>query len=544
MVAEEVALTGAACAGNTPGPSILRRTDRAFIPNVLSGLSTNEGRAAIKDTALDQASVAFQADGGFKLYQPVHQIFHVAMVQAFCQAFGSPRLDPARIDSCGLVVRRVSIERPGVMERWSKKNGVIVGWAPCPNDSIDPDPARRAPSASTGNAEIDRLLPLPASFYDGMTESVAPLFIAPPAACSGAKATILYGLVPVTSTEKSEMPPAPFFAPQFVVDHSPYFLGPRASRLGVSIKAPCGGEELTAADADDPSLAPVPDAKTQAARESRFKELTPLLNLLRQLKFEFGVFGDAPEGRAIFEALNQFAIVPSAGQSSARLGDFLKTATAVLIDRIGDDGGPPAIASVHMPGEWPDIPDDARTRIRGLIKTAMEARLNSIVAGEGRFDDADRQYRLRAFVRVKQPDGCLPRLIWSDSSPAFRIAAWHESSGLPPIKIQLPKITADRVKALKPNVAFAMDGDMFAKLQRDPKKSLKGEKSGNGGTTIEWICAFNIPVITICAFIVLNIFLSLFALFDFFFALALSIKLCIPIPVPKAVADNAGGSGS
>ena len=40
----------------------------------------------------------------------------------------------------------------------------------------------------------------------------------------------------------------------------------------------------------------------------------------------------------------------------------------------------------------------------------------------------------------------------------------------------------------------------------------------------------SIPIITICAFIVLNIFLSLF---DLFFSWMLFIKICLPIPVPK-----------
>jgi hypothetical protein len=90
-------------------------------------------------------------------------------------------------------------------------------------------------------------------------------------------------------------------------------------------------------------------------------------------------------------------------------------------------------------------------------------------------------------------------------------------------------------------VAFAMDKTLFRKLQRDPKKALKGEDSITADTGLEWICAFNIPIITICAFIVLNIFLSLFALFDFFFALALSLKICIPIP--GSGSNNGGKSG-
>ena len=44
------------------------------------------------------------------------------------------------------------------------------------------------------------------------------------------------------------------------------------------------------------------------------------------------------------------------------------------------------------------------------------------------------------------------------------------------------------------------------------------------------VCSFAIPTITICAFIVLNIFLSLF---DLIFRWMAFIKICIPIPLPK-----------
>ena len=45
--------------------------------------------------------------------------------------------------------------------------------------------------------------------------------------------------------------------------------------------------------------------------------------------------------------------------------------------------------------------------------------------------------------------------------------------------------------------------------------------------TLGWICSFSIPIITLCAFIVLSIFLSLF---DLIFKWMAFIKICIPFP--------------
>ncbi len=41
------------------------------------------------------------------LYQPVARVVHVAMVQLACESVGYPRLDPKRVLSAGLVIRRV-----------------------------------------------------------------------------------------------------------------------------------------------------------------------------------------------------------------------------------------------------------------------------------------------------------------------------------------------------------------------------------------------------------------------------------------------------
>ena len=71
---------------------------------------------------------------------------------------------------------------------------------------------------------------------------------------------------------------------------------------------------------------------------------------------------------------------------------------------------------------------------------------------------------------------------------------------------------------MPPAIANLLKGDM--------KKLAEGEGSTDG-LQIGWLCSFSIPFITICAFIVLNIFLSLF---DIIFRWMMFIKVCIPIP--------------
>ena len=102
------------------------------------------------------------------------------------------------------------------------------------------------------------------------TEAVSPLFVAPPDVCRAAHKTVLYGMLPVTSTEVSETPEAlPSFPTDAVKAHLSDFL-----KSGTSPAVPQAGGRVTAATAVEP-------AGTMAA----------FILLLRQLAIELDAFG-------------------------------------------------------------------------------------------------------------------------------------------------------------------------------------------------------------------------------------------------------------
>jgi len=527
MVTEHTVVRGLVLNGNRSPvaktqPVILARTDKQFIPGLLKDLSDSP---ATLNSSLAQTR---DSSGILKLFQPVHRVFQIAILQIDCDSFGAPRLDPTRIDSLGLVVRRISDDTRYPMERWSRQdikiagrwNKQIAGWVPCTDAELDmdPDPARRRPIATSGNATIDQHLPVPTSGYAPYSESVAPLFVAPPELCKQIKATVLYGLIPVTSVEKSEVIPPPSYTSDFVQQHMPYFLRLSTSP-GKSPFLALANLFITYTALTDTFTSSDPNANQSAVPES----LSALINILRQLKFELNAFSDSySEGIALFQALNQFSVRDNHGNELAKLGDFLKGASAVLVDK--------QERSIQLPARWPHVNDDQATTIAGLFQQAMESRFKDLVSGEARFEvqDPPRRYSLRAFVRIKRPDGCPPVLLWSAPSDPFTIAPWYDSAGLPPVKIPLPGVAG--LLKLKPNVAFSVPPDLFSALQQDSKKILKGDGKKASGIGLMWICGFSIPIITICAFIVLNIFLSLF---DLIFGWLLFIKICLPIPVPK-----------
>ena len=524
MVEHNTILGGVGRTGIMPWPTILQRTDQDFVDGLLDDLVNEDGVAVATNANERKIAQTRNTNGILKLYQPVHRTFHVALLEVACDFQGQyPRLDPESIDSCGLVVRRVARKNGREIEQgWMQVGRRIRGWVDLNTRAqaeLDPDPQRRPPALTAGNPEVDRRLLLSYKAALGgaasqFLESVEPLFVAPPEVCSATKKTILYGMIPVASTEMSE---ASVPAVQFDLNDK-------------NLKAHLSGYLKSAVNT------PFSLAKQQLdySRVSNPKPLPKsaldeFMLLLQQLTVEFNAFGETPEAKRLFDELNQIPLLFSG--TKRRAGDFLKEAKAVLVDNSG--------GSMTMPDSWPALSATQEKKLWDAISLAMSARFAEIRPQEGRFDDLTSQYRLRAFVRVKRDDGCAPSLIWSEASEPFMITPWYESGPMPPVQVVLPSLIGDilrngdvlkNLKDLKPNVSFIVPGDLANLLQgNDPKKMASGEgvKPSPSGFDLDWICGFNIPIITLCAFIVLNIFLSLL---DIIFHWMFFIKICIPIP--------------
>jgi len=504
MVEHPVKLRGASFAVTSGSPTILQRTDQDFLPAILEELKRDTRRENI----LKSLPPTRETNSVLKLFQPVHRTFNVALVEAICDTFGQPRLDLARIDSAGLVVRRQPMDSKGNLianqwEGWIQSGKKFQGWVRLRGHELDrdPDPARRPPELKSGHPEINRRLAVLNGFSEPTSESVARLFPAPPDVCQAAKRTLFFGLIPVVSSEISEAPSFPAFAVDDLVGHLHHFLlsgGPRPF--------PKPGSRLEALD-------PAND------------DLKDLVTLLRQLAIEFDAFGAGDAARALFRGLNEMELIHEDGVR-VRAGDFLNIATKVLVEREFS----PAEGATRMPHHWQLITPARANTLAQLVVGAMQARLAQVAAGQGRFDGVNRRYHIRAFIRVKGHANCPPHLVWSEPSEPFTIAPWFDNNGAPPAQITLPDVN-DRnlLRKLKPNVAFVMPDGLFNLMQGKPDDLMKG--SGNAsGIGIQWICSFSIPIITLCAFIVLNIFLQLF---DLIFRWLLYIKICLPLPKPK-----------
>jgi hypothetical protein len=342
---------------------------------------------------------------------------------------------------------------------------------------------------------------------------VIPLYVAPPDVCADAGRTLYYGNVPTVSGEIGEADADFGAAPG--VD-----FGPRSKAFrdhlvealrGEAMDLPRGGDQVR------------PGWLADSEQPAADRKLVRFVLLLRQLATEFDAFSSPTH--AVRKVLQRHRLPLKQRdlrkpRETVRADTFLLAAQRVVLGREDKD-------TPEMPESWPAM--DARTagELADALHAAMRARFVAMKGKAGRFDEPQARYQLRAFVRLKAEGPCPARIVWSEPGDPFVIAAWYEGAGAPPVQIALPD-PGDRnlLAALKPNVAFVVPPSLQSLLSGSTKGILDGQgSSSNLGIT--WICGFNIPIITICAFLVLNIFLSLF---NIVFGWLFFMKICLPFP--------------
>lgn len=447
-------------------------------------------------------------DGVLELSLPIHRKFQLALFEVVCEQPGFPRLDPAKIASQGMVLRRcVPSDTP---LGWARRGKRSLGWKPI-DEAADPDPAMRSIS-HRANAAVRGLIARSGAAIP-VSEEVIDLFPAPPRVCEALGRTVLFGIVPVVGSERSDDPPPPLdYAnhPQRAdfEEHLSGYLKERAP-LGL----PRAGQEL---DPEWNVLDPV------GAAESDRGQLYSLGLFLQQAMVELDALGDGAAAKALMDVLADIRLATARdgrGEMTASIdaAAFVRRAGPILIEGAANRDG------FEMPLDWPRIDSALGARLTAAALACLGERHGEVQTAEGRFDDPADLFTLRPFIRVKGHDGCPERLVWGPYSEPFRVCAWWDGDG-PGTKISLPDFS--QLKKVKPNVAFEMP-PALANLLKGPAKDLMEGKGKTSGLELGWLCSFSIPIITLCAFICLNIFLSLF---DLFLRWMMFIKICIPIP--------------
>jgi hypothetical protein len=549
MVGHKVKLEGAALPGITDPqgrPTIVSIPEQDFIRWFLDRMESDAGQQELADrNALKRTN----DDGQVRLFQPVHRSFNLILVEAFCEVEGLPRVDPKKILKAGATIRRLvkpDVDKDGEEDEvapkdlaklakpygWVKSGGKILGWRALPDDAIrtsakwDPDPTVRREVAEGKNKVILKNAAALATEKADYDEAFARLYPAPTKLCEKLGKTLLYGYLPLTSSERSEDDPPPEtpFTEELVTERLPVFLWHK-NRLQDAVDA----GDVTAPLADDevfPSEAVTP---TDA--------LATVIAGVSYLAQEPGLFTPPPGDEDPTKDLRDLLLahkVEVHGRSGTRsLYTVLEQAYDLLVRRANDDGTTPREVDppLRLPVEWPEFEPAEQAQFVAAIQTAMAARWARLSPGETRFQDLAARYEIQAFARIDRSDcGCPPETVWTPETAPTEIIPWYEGGEAPPTIVELPAPTEDFFSKLKPNVAFKVPEEIqqfMSALKLD--KLMDGEKPEH---KMGWgmICGFSIPITTICAFIVLQIFLVLFHILFWWLPF---IRICIPFPKSK-----------
>ena len=159
MVAHGITAQGVDLKGNTgTAPVLLQLNSEDFQVRFLQDVLTQSLPASVPPI-----SSAAVVDFTKPLYQPVQRILHIAMAQLSCNTVGNPRLDPTRVISAGLVIRRVyrasSSDRPDVLQAWMRSPLGRFQWSTldASTENLDPDPTKRAQRSPAVRSSISNL---------------------------------------------------------------------------------------------------------------------------------------------------------------------------------------------------------------------------------------------------------------------------------------------------------------------------------------------------------------------------------------------------
>lgn len=160
-------------------------------------------------------------------------------------------------------------------------------------------------------------------------------------------------------------------------------------------------------------------------------------------------------------------------------------------------------------------------------------------AGQARFDDHS-CYEIRCFVRRHRPEcprtgpQCSCPVTWSEPTEVYQLASHFDLDGTAhrPVTVQLPDLAQLHADAVR----LSPGGSGGVRFQTPPGSQLAftaddlkatAAKPGQGSGSGFQICSFAIPLITIVAFFVFQLFLPV-VVFVFQLWFLLGLRFCIP----------------
>jgi hypothetical protein len=494
------------------GTTLHRYLDDAFVPRFLQ--DARAGRLAGTRAQPWFAADRFGRADHPSLRLPMHRAFHVVCCEVSCAAPGSPAYDPRRVRSAGLVVRR---GLPGAqVERWTLRAGEPLGWTRGAIPPGEPDEHRRL--VARGLVPPRQVEP---PYAGEETYPMHALLVArgEPGAPARSR-TLLWGYLPLGGSHRAAAaaaaaPPSPELD----------------AALGAELSWPFGTHEARAWRPED--ARPVLDGLATPA----FGEL--VATLLRELAAA-AADGDGGPLRALLASVRfhpppaELADVPydrhaapDPGTAGESLLSWLESSGDALQEwssRLA--AGRQAVAALPLPrqvgldADGAPLTEDVTGDL--YLTEAQAAALRALLVARGRaaaaraeeglalprFGQGDGDvFHVVPFVRWLDPCGC-ERVSWGPPSLPFRVASPLDPGAQRPQAVVLPRL-ADLRRGAPRGVALLAPRSLADVLRRlSPELPPGGSGPGNRAGLC-WSFSFSLPVVTLCAMVLLMVLVNL-----------------------------------
>ena len=295
----------------------------------------------------------------------------------------------------------------------------------------------------------------------------------------------------------------------------------------------------TETEAPDGAKDPATIKQTMADQQveaSRFL----LLDFAEFLHDTMGWFADSWSAPTRAEEVTLWTTLATPAVSGGTMSwrDALKTAWNERLVLSGDATGPPSLQlNLRKPGLSPEQLDaDVVAALPTLATSGATTTATSVQGDSAPPPDvpkldarSESKYVLRCAYRRPECKPPHPDVVSRPSQP-FRIASFFDlDAPARSITIAMPIDTSIKdLRKLRKNVSFLLSNELRSQMNRvtNMKDAMDGKFADGENLDIGLLCSFSIPVITICALIVLMIFISLLNIVFWWMPF---LRICFPI---------------
>ena len=503
------------------------------------------------------------------LRQPVHRTFYMVSSAIACQRPGQPAFNPDKIISAGFVIRKALISKEAVKKNtadkslnsehghaiWKMTNGEASGWVPATVDSSEPDIYRRLLHKKIIRSQT------PEPPYSG--EEVHPMQIRQISLEDGTRQTILYGYLPIggsyTPAIDTEKNNSDITAAEGSILKK---LLPWPNLQSIKHQPGVSGKVSDSVNKD--FLFSVQWHSADGLLVNKGVSSWRFARLLEYALYTFHI-GDqnfAQQNKALLAKFDTLIFFLPDNNDTHKHSANQGFSLANYLTRIFAEDQPPLLQwledvkknSSHNlennspVGTLPDMDNAAfgwslqidkedAEEINYLFEQRLQQQLlkTQLDLPLPKFEQSENDlYFVLPFIRIME--ACQEQIYWGEASQLFRVAAPFDPMASRPNMIQLPDIK-DVKNGIANGISFIAPAKLAETLrQMDPAKGLSEDIQGKDSSPqlgIGWILSFSLPVITLCAMILLMIVISVLNIIFYWIPWVISW-----IPYPKVTSNS------